>query len=62
MRKENPTKFTVLAICCIVGLIIIIVIINSIIKWCKSYKRKGYMSQIDSDVGRSNKISGTSDF
>ena len=62
LRKEKPGKFTLVLIGCIVGLIVIIVILNSIIKWCRSYKRKGYMSQIDSDVGRSNKISGASDF
>ena len=62
MRKDNPKKFTIIAIGCVVGLIFIILILNRIIKWCKSYKRKGYMSQIDSDVGMSNKISGTSDF
>ena len=62
LRKSSPAIFYFIIIGSIIGLIVIIIILNASIKYCKSYKRRGYTSQFDSDVGRSNKISGTNDF
>ena len=46
----------------ILVLVIIVVFIICGIKYCKSYKRKGYMSQTDSESGGHNKISGSNSF
>ena len=59
MRKKSPIKFYSILIGSVIGLIIIIVILNCIIKYFKSNKRKGYMSQMDSEEGGSNRISNT---
>ena len=61
MKNTNPIQFYSIIIGSIIGLIIVIVVLNTICKYCKSYKRKGYISHMDSDVGKSNKISATGD-
>ena len=59
LRKKSPGTFYSIIIGAIVGLIISICIFNSIIKCSKKSSRKGYISQVDSDVAGSNRISAS---